>query len=286
MLPLSIRSGMRRVCASELGGTDPEWAIAGGMLHAFGRGESTLLAHDPPLRCPQHDGSSPRSPGQAPRARLRPRLRRSRPRLPPPRRPPSRPARARRAPRPPRAPRGDRARARRGDGEPRSRLHLRPRARGRSGRRAAPLRQGEPPRRGGRARALVRGPGDPARRPHRSARHRRRRRHVLAPGPTSSRVGRSLRTNRAGAEQLAAIVGGRVEVFDVPYGNGPGECLHLLSLVSPVAADDLAVAHLPQLPAGLYEPPGRALPACGSCRCPLPRCPRSAATCWPSDRGS
>jgi dimethylargininase len=65
-------------------------------------------------------------------------------------------------------------------------------------------------------------------------------------------VGRSLRTNRAGAGQLAALVGGDVRVFDVPYGNGPGECLHLLSLVSPVA-DDLAVAYLPQLPAGLYE---------------------------------
>jgi dimethylargininase len=65
-------------------------------------------------------------------------------------------------------------------------------------------------------------------------------------------IGRSLRTNRAGAAQLAAIVGGEVRVFDVPYGNGPGECLHLLSLISPVA-DDLAVAHLPQLPAGLHE---------------------------------
>ena len=65
-------------------------------------------------------------------------------------------------------------------------------------------------------------------------------------------IGRSLRTNREGAAQLAAIVGGDVRVFDVPYGNGPGECLHLLSLISPVA-DDLAVAHLPQLPAGLFE---------------------------------
>jgi dimethylargininase len=65
-------------------------------------------------------------------------------------------------------------------------------------------------------------------------------------------IGRSLRTNRAGAAQLSALVGGRVEVFDVPYANGPGECLHLLSLISPVAGD-LAVAHLPQLPAGLHE---------------------------------
>lgn len=65
-------------------------------------------------------------------------------------------------------------------------------------------------------------------------------------------IGRSLRTNQEGAEQLAAIVGGDVRVFDVPYGNGPSECLHLLSLISPVA-DDLAVVFLPWLPSGLYR---------------------------------
>jgi dimethylargininase len=65
-------------------------------------------------------------------------------------------------------------------------------------------------------------------------------------------IGRSLRTNAAGAAQLAAIVGGDVRVFDVPYGEGPDVCLHLLSLVSPVA-EDLAVVYLPLLPAGLYE---------------------------------
>jgi N-dimethylarginine dimethylaminohydrolase len=65
-------------------------------------------------------------------------------------------------------------------------------------------------------------------------------------------VGRSLRTNQRGAEQLAAIVGGEVRVFDVPYGRGPSECLHLLSLISPVS-EGLAVAFLPQLPAGLFE---------------------------------
>jgi N-dimethylarginine dimethylaminohydrolase len=65
-------------------------------------------------------------------------------------------------------------------------------------------------------------------------------------------IGRSLRTNRAGAEQLAALIGGDVRIFDVPYANGPGECLHLLSLISPVAGD-LAVVFLPQLPSGLYE---------------------------------
>jgi dimethylargininase len=70
--------------------------------------------------------------------------------------------------------------------------------------------------------------------------------------PDLACVGRSLRTNSAGAEQLAALIGGDVRIFDVPYGNGPAECLHLLSLISPVA-DDLAVVYLPLLPSGLYE---------------------------------
>jgi dimethylargininase len=65
-------------------------------------------------------------------------------------------------------------------------------------------------------------------------------------------VGRSLRTNDAGARRLTDLVGGDVRVFDVPYANGPAECLHLLSVVSPIA-DDLAVVFLPQLPAGLHD---------------------------------
>lgn len=65
-------------------------------------------------------------------------------------------------------------------------------------------------------------------------------------------IGRSLRTNAAGASQLAGTVGGDVRVFDVPYGEGPEVCLHLLSVISPVA-EDLAVVYLPFLPAGLFE---------------------------------
>jgi dimethylargininase len=65
-------------------------------------------------------------------------------------------------------------------------------------------------------------------------------------------IGRSLRTNTAGARRLTELVGEDVRVFDVPYANGPAECLHLLSVVSPIA-DDLAVVFLPQLPAGLHE---------------------------------
>jgi dimethylargininase len=65
-------------------------------------------------------------------------------------------------------------------------------------------------------------------------------------------IGRTLRTNDAGARELAGIVGGDVRVFDVPYWRGPAELVHLLSVVSPVA-DDLAVVYLPLLPVGLWE---------------------------------
>jgi dimethylargininase len=65
-------------------------------------------------------------------------------------------------------------------------------------------------------------------------------------------VGRSLRTNRAGAAQLAGLVGGQVETFDLPLWRGAAEVLHLLSVISPVA-DDLAVVFPPLLPAGLHE---------------------------------
>ncbi|MGK2851628.1 MAG: dimethylarginine dimethylaminohydrolase family protein [Candidatus Limnocylindrales bacterium] len=65
-------------------------------------------------------------------------------------------------------------------------------------------------------------------------------------------IGRTLRTNSAGVEQLAALVGGDVRVFDVPYWKGPEELVHLMSVISPVA-DDLAVVYLPLLPVGLWE---------------------------------
>jgi N-dimethylarginine dimethylaminohydrolase len=65
-------------------------------------------------------------------------------------------------------------------------------------------------------------------------------------------IGRTLRTNQAGADQLGALVGGDVRVFDVPYWRGPAELIHLLSVISPVA-DDLAVVYLPLLPVGLWQ---------------------------------
>lgn len=65
-------------------------------------------------------------------------------------------------------------------------------------------------------------------------------------------IGRTLRTNDAGAHQLAGIVRGDVRIFDVPYWHGASELIHLLSVISPVA-DDLAVVYLPLLPVGLWE---------------------------------
>jgi len=64
-------------------------------------------------------------------------------------------------------------------------------------------------------------------------------------------IGRSLRTNDAGARQLAALVGGDVRIFDLPYWRGEAELVHLLSVISPVT-DDLAVVYSPLLPAGLW----------------------------------
>jgi N-dimethylarginine dimethylaminohydrolase len=65
-------------------------------------------------------------------------------------------------------------------------------------------------------------------------------------------IGRTLRTNDAGARQLADLVGGDVRIFDVPYWRGPAELIHLMSVISPVA-DDLAVVYLPLLPVGLWH---------------------------------
>jgi N-dimethylarginine dimethylaminohydrolase len=65
-------------------------------------------------------------------------------------------------------------------------------------------------------------------------------------------IGRTLRSNGSGVAQLADLVGGDVRVFDVSYWKGPGELIHLMSVISPVA-DHLAVVYLPLLPVGLWE---------------------------------
>ena len=65
-------------------------------------------------------------------------------------------------------------------------------------------------------------------------------------------VGRSLRTNQDGIDQLVALLDVPVHTFDVPYDAGEAGCLHLLSVISPIA-DRLAVVELPRLPSGLFR---------------------------------
>jgi N-dimethylarginine dimethylaminohydrolase len=66
-------------------------------------------------------------------------------------------------------------------------------------------------------------------------------------------VGLGYRTNEAGARQLAdALPGVEVIAVDLPHYHGPGEVMHLLSLVSPLD-HDLALVYLPLVPVRLVE---------------------------------
>ena len=73
--------------------------------------------------------------------------------------------------------------------------------------------------------------------------------------PTTLAIGRGFRTNQAGIDQLRSIVdphGIRVEDYDLPFGNGPDACLHLLSVVNPIDVD-LALVRAPLVPTALYQ---------------------------------
>jgi N-dimethylarginine dimethylaminohydrolase len=66
-------------------------------------------------------------------------------------------------------------------------------------------------------------------------------------------VGLGYRTNEAGARQLAeAIPEVEVLTVDLPHYHGPGEVMHLMSLVSPLDRD-LALVYLPLMPVRLVE---------------------------------
>lgn len=67
-------------------------------------------------------------------------------------------------------------------------------------------------------------------------------------------VGRGVRSNQHGIEQLDAMLsphGIAVLGFDLPLWQGEEACLHLMSVISPLA-DDLALVHAPLLPAAFY----------------------------------
>jgi N-dimethylarginine dimethylaminohydrolase len=68
-------------------------------------------------------------------------------------------------------------------------------------------------------------------------------------------AGLSYRTNEAAIEQLRPRLAEQdVEIvtFDLSHFHGPGECLHLMSFISPLDAD-LAVVYLPMMPVRLVH---------------------------------
>ncbi len=68
-------------------------------------------------------------------------------------------------------------------------------------------------------------------------------------------VGRGYRTNEHGIRQLRALLaeqGIEVVAYDLPHWRGAGECLHLMSLISPIAPD-LAVVFPPLMAVALLE---------------------------------
>ncbi|MCB1448127.1 MAG: amidinotransferase [Rhizobiaceae bacterium] len=67
-------------------------------------------------------------------------------------------------------------------------------------------------------------------------------------------IGRGIRSNQAGIDQVQEILrplGVTVIGFDLPLWDGEAACLHLMSVISPLA-DDLALVHAPLLPASFY----------------------------------
>jgi N-dimethylarginine dimethylaminohydrolase len=68
-------------------------------------------------------------------------------------------------------------------------------------------------------------------------------------------VGRGYRTNDEGIRQLRAMLEPRgisVITVDLPHWRGPGECLHLMSFISPVG-ERLAVVYLPLMSVPFVE---------------------------------
>lgn len=88
---------------------------------------------------------------------------------------------------------------------------------------------------------------------------------IVAPGTVESgdtvwidqytlAVGRGVRTNQSGIDQLQQILnplGVTVLGFDLPLWQGVEACLHLMSVISPLA-EKLALVHAPLMPASLY----------------------------------
>jgi N-dimethylarginine dimethylaminohydrolase len=70
--------------------------------------------------------------------------------------------------------------------------------------------------------------------------------------PDTLCAGRGYRTSSEGIAAVEGVLGAETLVFDLPHHHGPESCLHLLSLLSPLA-DDLVVAYPPLLPVRLAQ---------------------------------
>jgi dimethylargininase len=73
--------------------------------------------------------------------------------------------------------------------------------------------------------------------------------------PSTLLAGVGYRTNEAAVAQLGALLepaGIDVVAFDLPHLRGPDECLHLMSLLSPLD-EDLVVGYLPLMPTRLVQ---------------------------------
>ena len=68
-------------------------------------------------------------------------------------------------------------------------------------------------------------------------------------------IGRGVRSNQEGIQQVSNLLtplGIAVYGFDLPLWQGEEACLHLMSVISPLA-DDLALVYSPLLPAPFYQ---------------------------------
>jgi len=73
--------------------------------------------------------------------------------------------------------------------------------------------------------------------------------------PDTLAIGRGARSNQAGIDAVAALLaphGQKVVAYDLPYWTGPAACLHLMSLISPIAPK-MALIHAPLLPYALWS---------------------------------
>ncbi|MBN8291532.1 amidinotransferase [Rhodobacter sp. NTK016B] len=71
---------------------------------------------------------------------------------------------------------------------------------------------------------------------------------------TTLAIGRGARSNQAGIDAVRAILephGYTVVAYDLPYWTGPEACLHLMSLISPLAPK-MGLIHAPLLPYAMW----------------------------------